>query len=140
MELGKRLVALRQTQGKPVEDVANYLCVLPSSYKRYESGERLPDISVLLKLAIYYDCSLDYLVGRDDVLGITVDRSELVSYQDLVNMGLNGKLAHALIKTVWDKLPYDQRINLQDDQKTKHVLKVDMITLLEDLKDKVESS
>ena len=37
-----------------------------SAYCNYEQGKREPTASVLVRMADYYDVSLDYLLGRSD--------------------------------------------------------------------------
>ncbi len=37
-----------------------------NTISRYETGEREPDISALIKIADYFNVSIDYLVGRTD--------------------------------------------------------------------------
>ena len=37
-----------------------------NTISRYETGEREPSISELIKIADYFGVSLDYLVGRGD--------------------------------------------------------------------------
>ena len=36
------------------------------TYRRYETGEREPVASILIKMADFYGVSIDYLVGRTD--------------------------------------------------------------------------
>ncbi len=36
------------------------------SYCRYESGEREPTASVLVRIADFYNVTTDYLLGRSD--------------------------------------------------------------------------
>ena len=38
-----------------------------NTISRYETGEREPSISDLIKIADYFNVTLDYLVGRSDV-------------------------------------------------------------------------
>mgnify|MGYP000532590602 FL=1 len=47
------------------EEIADAIGVARSTYTRYESDKRLPDIYKLCALADYFDVSLDDLVGRD---------------------------------------------------------------------------
>ena len=37
-----------------------------NTISRYETGEREPGINELIKIADYFDISIDYLVGRTD--------------------------------------------------------------------------
>ncbi|MGT2800562.1 helix-turn-helix domain-containing protein [Streptococcus marmotae] len=48
------------------ENIAFLLNCSRSTYSRYEEGNRMIGIYDLIKLADYYDVSLDYLVGRVD--------------------------------------------------------------------------
>ena len=52
-------------QGYTQEEIADAIGVARSTYTRYESDKRLPDIYKLCALADYFDVSLDDLVGRD---------------------------------------------------------------------------
>ena len=36
------------------------------NYQDYEYGKVIPSAAVLIALSDYYDCSIDYLVGRSD--------------------------------------------------------------------------
>ena len=46
-------------------EVAKLLNITQASYNRYEAGINEPNIEKLIKLADYYNVSIDYLVGRD---------------------------------------------------------------------------
>ena len=37
-----------------------------SCIAKWENGDRVPSIDAFIKLADYFDCSIDYLVGRED--------------------------------------------------------------------------
>lgn len=49
---------LRQTQ------IAEYLHISQRAYSHYESGSRKIPLDLLVALADYYDCSVDYLLNR----------------------------------------------------------------------------
>lgn len=60
----QRLQRLRQRQRKS-RMVVSELCGLPSdAIRRYERGEAKPSMDALIKLADYFEVSLDYLTGR----------------------------------------------------------------------------
>lgn len=64
---GERLQELRKRRF-PVRarTVVSQLCGLPpDAVRRYEQGEAKPTMKALIKLADYYEVSLDELVGRD---------------------------------------------------------------------------
>ena len=64
--MGARLRALREAQ-RPIKSMAvvSELCGLErSAVRRYERGERQPNIDALVALADYYQVSVDFLLGR----------------------------------------------------------------------------
>ena len=62
--LADNMATLRGRAGLTQGQVANVLSILPRSYERYESGDKVPDIGTLIALADYFGVSLDSLVGR----------------------------------------------------------------------------
>lgn len=62
----ERLRQLRERQHKS-RLVVSELCGLPSdAVRRYERGEAKPSMDALIKLADYFEVSVDYLIGRVD--------------------------------------------------------------------------
>lgn len=55
---------LREDSDKIQNELAEYLNVKQTTYSKYELGKINIPVEVLIKLADYYDVSLDYLVGR----------------------------------------------------------------------------
>ena len=49
----------------------------------YESGERMPSLDTLVKLADYYEVSADYLLGRTDNRAVNVAGAEVSLYEKL---------------------------------------------------------
>lgn len=60
------LIALRKSRNLTQQDVANYLNYTDKAVSRWETGESLPDISVLEKLADYYGVDFEYLIKTHD--------------------------------------------------------------------------
>lgn len=60
----QRLKDLRDDADKTQQEIAEYLNMHRSVYRRYESGERELPVWALAKLADYYNTSTDYLLGR----------------------------------------------------------------------------
>ncbi len=56
---------LRDDNDKKQIELAKYLNVDQSTYSDYERGAINVPIEQLIKIADFYDVSLDYLVGRD---------------------------------------------------------------------------
>lgn len=69
--------------GKTTTQVAKELHMSFPSLSRYMNGQRVPDINYLLRIADYFNVSLDWLVGRkerSDQIKIT---PELIMLSDL---------------------------------------------------------
>ena len=62
----ERLRECRERMNKSQADVASAIGVGYRMYRRYECGESDPTIEPLVKLADYFNVSLDYLTGRAD--------------------------------------------------------------------------
>lgn len=62
--LHTRLVELRKEKGLSQVALAKELGVDCSTIAKYETGDRLPDLVMLCKLADYFNVTTDYLVGR----------------------------------------------------------------------------
>ena len=60
-----RLKELREEKGLTQKQAAKYLSMQQQTYQRYERGRREPRIDMLIKLADYFDVSVDYLVGHE---------------------------------------------------------------------------
>lgn len=55
---------LREDNDKTQKELANYLNITQTNYSKYELGKVNIPIKVFIKLADYYDVSVDYLLGR----------------------------------------------------------------------------
>ena len=55
---------LREDCDKRQQDLADYLNVKQTTYSKYELGKINVPVEVFIKLADYYDVTIDYLVGR----------------------------------------------------------------------------
>jgi len=59
----ERLENLRTDFDKTQQEIADLLNCKREVYRRYEKGEREIPVWAAIKLAHYYDVSLDYLLG-----------------------------------------------------------------------------
>ena len=59
-----RIRDLREDNDLTQKQIAEYLMCDQSLYSKYERGEREIPLNLIIKLADYYNVSLDYLVGR----------------------------------------------------------------------------
>ena len=66
-KFSERLVYLRKSEGLTLKELSEELGDIKiASLSRYEHKRREPKLKTLLKIANYFDCSLDYLLGRTD--------------------------------------------------------------------------
>lgn len=66
-DFSERLRSLRQEQRYKQREMADICGVQLRSYQAYEYRQSYPDVPGLLRLADFFDVSLDYLMGRSDV-------------------------------------------------------------------------
>lgn len=64
---GKRLRQLREEKNLKQEELANILSISASAIGMYERNLREPDDELKLKISRYFNCSIDYLVGKTDI-------------------------------------------------------------------------
>ena len=65
MRFSENLRQLREKQGLKQKELAEKLEISLRAYQYYERNEREPQLSTLIRIADYFDVSLDELVGRE---------------------------------------------------------------------------
>ena len=88
MRFSEILQDLREDRDISRKELATYLNISLSTIGMYEQGRREPNIEMLIKIADYFNVSLDFLVGRD------FTKMDLEKYQEALH-----------IKNKIDKLP-----------------------------------
>ena len=79
--LKQRLQAERKKHRLSQKDVAIALGTSASIISGYETGERSPSLENLIALSKLYNCSTDYLLGKEESSSKTIDVSNLTSLQ-----------------------------------------------------------
>lgn len=64
-----RLRELRLEQKMTQQRLALELCMSQNTVSRYENGEREPGLADLIRIADYFNVTVDYLIGRTDRVG-----------------------------------------------------------------------
>ncbi len=59
----QRLEYLRIDNDKTQAEIAEYLGCQREVYRRYEKGTRQIPVDLLIKLSLFYNVSIDYMVG-----------------------------------------------------------------------------
>jgi len=67
IKLDERLKELRTEKGFTQEEMADILNIAYRSYQNYEIGVSIPNAKVLYNMAMYFNVSLDYLIGCSNV-------------------------------------------------------------------------
>ena len=62
----QRIQDLRTDADMSQKQLSEILHISQRSYSHYEAGSRNIPVEMLIRLANYYDISVDYLVGRTD--------------------------------------------------------------------------
>jgi len=65
--LSKRLRELRKEKGLSQIQVAIFCDITEKAYQNYELMTREPKLEILIRIADFYNVSIDYLVGRTDI-------------------------------------------------------------------------
>lgn len=65
--LSERLKMLREELSLTQSQLAQQLEIATSSISQYESGDRIPSDDIKIKLAKFFDVSLDFLLGLSDI-------------------------------------------------------------------------
>lgn len=63
----QNLRLLRTEKNITPAKMADDLGISTATVSHYELGKREPDILTLIKLADYFDCTVDFLIGRSEV-------------------------------------------------------------------------
>ncbi|TVY02394.1 helix-turn-helix transcriptional regulator [Cohnella terricola] len=83
MNMGERLRELRLRRKISQEEVARNIGITRSAYSHYEINNRQPVYDTLIKLAVFFDVSLDYIIGgtqhRDPLGHSSPDSRELLN-------------------------------------------------------------
>ncbi|WP_277934755.1 helix-turn-helix domain-containing protein [Parablautia intestinalis] len=67
MMIGKQLKLLREVKKQSQQDVCSRLNIEQSTLANYENDKRIPKIDILIRLAEYYNVSVDELLGLKKV-------------------------------------------------------------------------
>ena len=62
-----RLKDIREDNDITQKTLSEYLNIKQNTYSQYETGQRQIPIDALIKLAIYFNTSTDYILGLTDI-------------------------------------------------------------------------
>ena len=111
-----RIKELMHEKGIQQQQMAELLNVSRASIYKYQQGKAEPDIETLIKIADYFDVSLDYLCGRQNKNLIFADslsdkKKELINMikelnddETLIAIGFVAKLINKPIDEIMQKI------------------------------------
>lgn len=118
-----RLRELRKDKGLRQVDLAQILGISPQSLGYYENQVNKPDPDMLIKIANYFNVTIDYLLGREDDFGnvtvTTASPSAALTPDELELLELYKKLPNTRQKTVLDTIRYMSESFDISDKKSK---------------------
>ena len=109
----KNLKYLRKKKNISMKELADKVGLSRSALSNYENGNRLPEFESMIKLALYFECSIDELVFHGTPINIselkeidnTSDIDNLISDKELIEYLFNKKnLLEHYSKEISDKL------------------------------------
>lgn len=65
-KIGESLKEVREENKKSVYDVEKEIGISHQNIYKWEKGESEPSITACIRLAKYYNCTIDYLVGIEN--------------------------------------------------------------------------
>lgn len=88
-----RIRKLRKEKKKSMAEVARELKMPYTTYVNYEKEQREPNSEILILLSDYFECSVDYLIGRsDDRYGTTVSDNNVKHTKNIIPLPETKKL------------------------------------------------
>lgn len=95
MEFGNRLKSLRNKKRMTQEELGKFLNVSKASISGYDNETCQPDNEALIKLAEYFNVTVDYLLGKKEILPMNIipyDSSDMVDIPVVgtIKCGVNG--------------------------------------------------
>lgn len=81
----KNLKKLRNQYGISQQQLANAVGVSQQSINKYENHKSEPDIETLKAIAVFFNTSIDYLVGFDESKTVLNKESELLRIFSLMS-------------------------------------------------------
>ena len=103
LELGRKIVMLRREQGLSQSELALTINLSRATLSHYERGCREIRTDTLLKIAAYFDVSVEYLIGRTNC------RLSVRAYNDVFTMKDGQLIRNSALYEMLSKVPQENR-------------------------------
>lgn len=108
--IGENIRKLRREKGITQERLAEHLNISTQAVSKWERGETLPDITLVLPLASYFGVSTDELLGLDEAKNKARAEEMLAEYRHLAWLECKWTEAAAVIKEAHREFPNNWEI------------------------------
>lgn len=113
MTFAEKLRVLREQKGLSQAEVARRLNLNRITYGQYEQGKRHPDYETLIKIADYYNVSIDYLLGRQhsqviDIKDALKNPTKTVAWDGQKLSDEQRRKLYAVFRVIWEEVFADK--------------------------------
>lgn len=95
----KNLTYLRKSKKISMQQLADEIGLSRATLSHYENGNRLPEFENIIKLALYFECSIDELIFSGTPIDINKLNKLNADNDDIDKLINNDDLVNALIST-----------------------------------------
>ena len=93
--IDENLKKFRREKGNTQEDLAEYLAISFQAISKWERGESLPDITLMPKIAAYYNVSVDDLFGVGKIRIYSSINSSLSTNLLFISLGVTSIVSYS---------------------------------------------
>ncbi len=129
MEFKDRIKMLREGKGLNLTQLAVAFDLKEAGVRAWELGRTKPNADTLIKLAQYFNCTTDYLLGLSDIRSYSVDKKDIEIERLRKMIEINEKYIQQL------KEGFEKSLNIAKEA-TSRLSRVDEI--IEDISEKGE--
>lgn len=86
--LGTKLKYLREQKKKTQQEMADALGISRAAYSHFETGRNEPSFDMVNKIADYFDVSIDFLYGRENVPE-WASNQDVLDLEEMLNSNVN---------------------------------------------------
>lgn len=76
-----RLKQLREEAGLSMKQVADAIEVSDAAVCKWENGNAEPKVTYIIKLSEFFDCTADYLIGKNNDFGVAEKEKSIILTQ-----------------------------------------------------------
>lgn len=113
-KLANRIKKLREEKKLTQKELANIINISNTTLSQYESGQRMPNDIIKIKLADFFNVSLDYLVGRTNNIHESITPEGNLSNRN-TKYKLYSEFFDVITQTLYEKGIIEDRNNISTE-------------------------